>query len=295
MPFTSSLPRPLLIAALCAAVCSPRGGIAASQEDTLSVSEEFSEAIEDNSFFIEEAFNQEAGVVQHIQGGVYFSRPRKDFVYGFTQEWPLGSQAHQLSFTLPYAVLEGEIPPGGEAGGTGIGDILINYRYQLCTSGDWAAVSPRLSLILPTGREKKGLGSGVVGCQVNLPVSKRLSDPFIVHINGGATILPGVKGMTSMGREVKHTLSSFTIGASAIWLADQHINLMVEWVTDFLSETGAEGDLVRSTESKVSPGFRAAVDAGRLQIVPGFAVPFSFSGGESRVGMFAYLSFEHPF
>ncbi|HUS20121.1 MAG TPA: hypothetical protein VMZ25_10765, partial [Terriglobales bacterium] len=44
-------------------------------------------AIEDNSFLIEEAYNQEHGVVQHIQS---FTRTwnSQDWVYSFTQEWP---------------------------------------------------------------------------------------------------------------------------------------------------------------------------------------------------------------
>ena len=56
--------------------------------------------IQDNSFLIEEAYNQEPGVVQHIsslrgQGGELF--------FNFTQEWPVLSQRHQFSYTVPYA------------------------------------------------------------------------------------------------------------------------------------------------------------------------------------------------
>jgi hypothetical protein len=44
--------------------------------------------IEDNSFLVEEAYNQEFGVVQHIQN---FQRywNSKDWIYTFTQEWPV--------------------------------------------------------------------------------------------------------------------------------------------------------------------------------------------------------------
>ena len=55
--------------------------------------------IQDNSFLIEEAYNQEAGVVQHIFTYQY-NEKTKLFTYGFTQEWPVHSQTHQLSFTL---------------------------------------------------------------------------------------------------------------------------------------------------------------------------------------------------
>ena len=80
---------------------------------------EFSPAIEDNSFFIEEAYNQDPRVVQHIFNGMSFTLPQKDVVFSFTQEWPVGSQNHQLSFTIPYALLNSNTV-------SGIGDVLIN-------------------------------------------------------------------------------------------------------------------------------------------------------------------------
>ncbi len=70
--------------------------------------------IADNSFLIEEAYNQEAGVVQHINT---FMRQRNDnWLYTFTEEIPVPSQKHQLSFTLPAQKVGGF--PGGEAGST---------------------------------------------------------------------------------------------------------------------------------------------------------------------------------
>ena len=59
-----------------------------------------SSPIQDNSFLVEEAYNQERGVVQHISS---FSRMwnSKDWNYTFTQEWPApGNWRHQLSYTL---------------------------------------------------------------------------------------------------------------------------------------------------------------------------------------------------
>ena len=135
---------------------------------------DFSEAIEDNSFLIEEAYNQEPGIVQHISTGMYFATPHHDFQYAFTQEWPLAGQTHQLSYTIPYSFKNENNAPG-------VGDILLNYRYQLFRSSDWAAVAPRFSLIIPSGSVDKGLGSGTMGIQFAVPISKRLSDLFIVH------------------------------------------------------------------------------------------------------------------
>ena len=106
---------------------------------TQSHESEFSEAIEDNSYYIEEAYNQEERVVQHISNAVYFEQPSRSLLYSFTQEWPAWGQTHQLSYTIPYT-------PYAPASSTGFGDILLNYRYQVATQQDFAAFAPRLSL-----------------------------------------------------------------------------------------------------------------------------------------------------
>src|SRR5882757_9107210 len=111
--------------------------------------------IQDNSFLVEEAYNQNFGVVQHISS---FSRfwDSKDWNYSFTQEWRVpGNERHQLSYTL-VALHSGEFPGSGP----GIGDVVLNYRYQLVGSGDTrTAFSPRASLILPAGDSTQGRGA----------------------------------------------------------------------------------------------------------------------------------------
>src|SRR5262245_46788886 len=108
------------IALLAVLWCTP----AAAQQGTGAASAP--PGIQDNSFLIEEAYNQEAGVVQHINSFLRFWRS-KDFVYTFTQEWPVpGDARHQLSYTLPVQHA-GVLPDSGE----GLGDVLLNYRYQL--------------------------------------------------------------------------------------------------------------------------------------------------------------------
>ncbi len=54
--------------------------------------------ITDNSFLVEEAFNQEAGVVQNIFG--ILAPGDGSWVAAFTQEWPMRVQAHQFSYTV---------------------------------------------------------------------------------------------------------------------------------------------------------------------------------------------------
>jgi len=110
--------------------------------------------IQDNSFLIEEAYNQEAGVVQHIQSFQYMKGDT--WIYSFTQEWPVPNETNQLSYTIPVTQLD------APDRNTGLGDILLNYRYQAVLK-EHIAVAPRFSLVLPTGDYKKGLGAGTVG------------------------------------------------------------------------------------------------------------------------------------
>jgi hypothetical protein len=56
--------------------------------------------IQDNSFLIEEAYNQEPGVIQHINTLTQLWMC-KDWVYSFTEEWPVpGHSKSQLSYTM---------------------------------------------------------------------------------------------------------------------------------------------------------------------------------------------------
>lgn len=253
-----------------------------------SAREQFSEVIEDNSFFIEEAFNQESGIVQHISNGIFFSSPHKDFVYALTQEWPLSGQTHQLSVTIPYAIQNSNSVNGFE-------DILLNYRYQLSTDKEGIAMSPRLSLLIPSGNSLKGLGAGVWGAQANFPVSIRVSEKIITHYNAGMTILPNVEGTNSINSPIEKTLISYNIGGSVIWLAESNFNVLFEITDNINGDLDFNGDIVNENEIIFSPGARYAIDVNSLQIVPGLGLPFRFTEHGVDAGIFFYLSFEHPF
>lgn len=248
----------------------------------------FVKAIEDNSYFVEEAYNQEEGVVQHISNGYYTFGPTKNFGYSFTQEWPVVSQKHQLSYTIGYSWLNSNTV-------NGIPDFLINYRYQLTGHDDFLTIAPRFSIILPTGDEKKGLGNGVWGYQVNLPISKRLTNSFICHANVGFTLLPGIKSIDNNANEVKNTNWNTNLGVSLIWLVSTNFNFMLEGVQNISSIANQGGKRITVNQTILSPGFRYAIDIKNLQIVPGLAVPITFQDSKSNAGLFFYLSFEHPF
>ncbi|MBA2626874.1 MAG: hypothetical protein H0U85_02605, partial [Gemmatimonadales bacterium] len=105
--------------------------------------------MQDNSFLVEEAYNQEPGVVQHIST---LQRSAGQWQFGFAQEWPLGGLRNQLSY---------DVPVSHDGGGTGIGDIALNYRRQLVGTADTRlAIAPRVTALLPTGNSKEGRGAG---------------------------------------------------------------------------------------------------------------------------------------
>jgi hypothetical protein len=215
--------------------------------------------ITDNSFLVEEAFNQEPDVVQNI---LSWTQGRDGaWAATFTQEWPAPGMAHQLSYTLAYL-------SNGEA--RGVGDVLLNYRYQLReeTAGG-PAIAPRLSLILPTGNRDNGLGDGTAGLDVNLPASKQFGD-FYVHGNAGYTWLPDV-------------LRSGRVAGSGIWRTAPMFNLLLEGVVVF------------GESATLSPGFRCGWNFGERQLVIGAAVPITRAEGRSTAALLTYFSYELPF
>ena len=148
--------------------------------------------------------------------------------------------------------------------------MLLNYRYQLReeTAGG-PAISPRLSVILPTGRASDGLGTGTTGLDLNLPVSKQFGD-FYVHANLGYTWLPDLQRITH-------------VAGSGIWRVAPMFNLLFEGV-------------VNVDESvTVSPGFRRGWNFGEKQLVIGAAVPITRADGRSTAALLTYFSYELPF
>ena len=195
--------------------------------------QETAQPIEDNSFLIEEAYNQERGIVQHINT-LLRVREGSFWAYGFTQEWPAFGQRHQLSYTVA-------LQPG-------VDELAINYRMQVAgIGGDGPALAPRVSVLLPLGDE------GETGMQFNLPASVAIGSRLVTHWNAGATL-------------ARHTPSVYHAGASAILLLRPTVNLMVELVWEGTGRAG-EDDVI------VNPGIRWAHNLGSLQVVPGIAWP----------------------
>lgn len=266
--------RPAGALALSFALCASSAS-ASAQEARMSGSDRPFE-ITDNSFLVEEAFNQEPGIFQNI--ATFRIDGRDEWETTFTQEWPVFTQAHQLSFTLPFAET---------SGASGIGDIAIHYRFQAVNgSGRAPAFSPRISLLLPSGSAARGLGAGNPGWQVNLPFSKQVHD-WYVHWNAGFTHFPSAEA----GPATSNLLTPH-VAASAIWRARPMLNLMLESVVEWeeLPEQGG-----RETSVTLLPGFRTGWDVGDTQTVVGVGLPIRFTSESTDPGLFLYASYELPF
>ena len=252
---------------------------------TSIASEPLAKGIQDNSFFIEEAYNQEPGVVQHILNvPINFTNGSREIAPSFAQEWPVFSQTHQFSYTIPYVLTEND---------SGMADMRFNYRLQVLMEDEYTpAFAPRFSLVLPTGDRDKGLGTGVVGYETNLPFSKMISDRWTLHFNAGMSVFPNVRD---------HHLTNYNLGASAIYAVSRDFNLMLETVAG-RNEDIAEGVFVpeetldRTTTAIISPGARYAFNLPNdAQLVVGAAVPIGLTSDSPDWAVFLYCSFEHPF
>jgi hypothetical protein len=271
--------------AACCALLSARAAAAQQPSSGTVVPAQPPRRIEDNSFLVEEAYNQERGVVQHVST---FDGPGGGgaWIYTFTEEWPVAGRAHQLSYTVPVQGADG-------AGGSGFGDVALNYRYQLAGGERGGAlVAPRATVILPTGSVRAGRGTGGAGVQVNLPVSYLVRPWLIAHSNLGATLTP--RADTPGGGH--DALRGYNAGQSVIWLLRPNFNAMLELAWTHGEVAVAPGVRERETALFVSPGLRGAVDfSSGLQVVPGLAVPIGIGASRGERQIYFYLSLEHPF
>ena len=205
--------------------------------------------MQDNSFLLEEAYNQEPGVVQHLGT---FVQDGDTWELVFVQEWPLGSQRHQLSYDIPL-------------NDDGLGDVSIHYRYQLIGDGDSdLAIAPRLSVILPTGDDSEA------GVEVGLPISRVLAPRLITHTNLDVTWQNG----TELG-----------VGQSLIYALSGTAHLMLE----ALYTKPDEGDATLLISPGYRRAFNRPSG---WQIVPGFAVPIGIGPSAGEHAVLLYLSFE---
>ena len=241
--------------------------------------------IQDNSFLIEEAYNQEDGVVQHIS--FYQRLSTGDWAFTQTDEWPLRSLKHQLSVTMA-----GDHNSDNPGSGGGWGDTLINYRYQLLGNGGTrVAIAPRITLLLPTGNSAVGRGLGGYGLQTNLPISIQHNRYLVTHWNVGMTWVP--RAQNDFGERANAL--DVNLGQSVVWLVKPRFNALVETAWYSTANVLAPGKTTYQQNLYVSPGVRWSYNFRRndLQIVPGVGFPIGMGPNAGDKGVILYLSFEH--
>lgn len=262
--------------------------------------EERPKHIRDNAFLVEEAFNQEPGDVQHIFNWINLwdtaaSGRTRDFAWTYTMELPLGTQDHQFSFTTQMFDLF-EKSAGVVAREGGIGDTFLNYRYQLLADDNFLWCAPRLTLIAPTGDKRFGLGTGEVGYQFNLPVS-RYGEQFDFHFNAGLTYIPDVSlplpnGFSSPGQDLR----AYNLGGSVYWKLETYLHCFVEALALWNEEIDDTGFRTGITQLFLNPGARYAVcQLDQVEWVLGMSAPIGLTPDSPDIGFFAYMSVEHNF
>jgi hypothetical protein len=248
--------------------------------------------IQDNSFLIEEAYNQEAGVVQHIM--TLQRQDRHNWFLTYVEEWPIGGQTHQFSYNIPFSWIRND--DGTRA--RGFGDLQFNYRYQVWTETDTRpAFAPRFSVISQTGSASRGLGDGSPGIQINLPFSKIVSDRVTMHANAGVTHWFDIDGRQP---------TNYNLGGSAIYAVTRDFNLMLEALAQWEQSVNDLHLIENQFTFTINPGFRTAINfPNGAQFVAGFSVPIAFTRNNTAVpiafaknnttdvGLFFYLSYEH--
>ena len=239
---------------------------------------------EDNSILIEEAYNQEFGVVQHITTFAFAGPRHRDLAFELTQEWPFATQRDQLSYTIQV------LRPDGSS--SGLGDVAVHYRRQFGMNGRPWALAPSVSLIAPTGDVDAGRGDGSFGVELGIPLSYTISRDLVTHWNASAEILPWAR---TAGNSERKALKSAQLGASLIGPMRSPVQLMLESLVTVEDEFVAPGRTESFTSWILSPAVRVAFNVGGLQLVPGFAIPITRSEGETVTDYILYFSAEHAF
>lgn len=244
------------------------------------------EVVKDNSFLIEEAYNQEPGVVQFIQAYQYLE-PSHEWGYSFTNEIPIIDETHQFSYVVP-VLKKPDLNNGDDQ--TQVGDILLNYRYQLLNTS-LIAMAPRVSLIVPSGDYKKGFGNGVVGVQFNQAVSITINEKWTNHWNAGFTYTPDAKN--ALGETA--SLFGFNFGTSVIYNMTPKTNILCEFVFNNSESVVAQDTKESGSVYYVVPGIRSAFAFGpETEVVPGIGALLGVgpSAENHERGVFVYLSIE---
>jgi hypothetical protein len=253
--------------------------------------------IEDNSMLIDEAFNQSHRSIQHI-ANLSFSKSAA--TYWYSQEIPLENEKHQLSFAVNYQSIRKHTATGYNHTENGFGDVTFCYRPLIFGKNRRLLMVPKFNVIIPSGNAQKGFGSGGWGGEFGVAVTKRIIPVLITNYNIGYSFVSHADYYAdaqdgSPAVKSERDCTTKYLGVSAIWLVRPKFNLMMEYLITY-GKTYSGGNWRMCNNATLNPGFRFALQIGKMQIVPGIGLPLNFSGNQlNNAGLLVYLSIEHDY
>lgn len=222
--------------------------------------------VEVNGFLVEEAYNQEAGMLQQI--ATFTAVRQGGWSADVSQEWPIFGERHQLDLAVRVGQGEGLTGAGAE------------YRY-LAAGGEDAVFSLSPGVEAAWSREE-----GEWELEAMLPASVRLTETLVANTNLGVSF-----AMDDFGAR-----PGLTVGEGLVWRASPRLNLLVEAVWSRGEPLLGEEVEGEHRSLVVSPGLQYAFSLGEdVQLVPGFAFPIGAGPSAGRRAVMLYLSLEHPF
>ena len=234
--------------------------------------------LEDNSFLVEEAYNQPARVMQTILTAEILHGAQ---LFGAAQEYPLGGPRHQFSYGI-FAARDG---------GTELGDAEVNYRYQARGGeGERLFVAPRFTVLVPLGDADRQGGNGGFGVELAVPVSWEVTTRLSLHGNLSAAWRPSAEN--ALGESATTIVPA--AGISAVVFLTPKFNLIAETTWEREATVTGDGTTGYGTAHAVALGARYGIDLpGGVQVVPGAAWMPAVDDAPTR--SFLYLSVEHGF
>jgi hypothetical protein len=170
---------------------------------------------------------------------------------------------------------------------------MVHYRYQaLEEDPGYPAVSPRVSLILPTG--SPSLTNKSVGLQLNLPVSKQQNNVYW-HANAGLTWYPRADPRPDIDNNERLSLVTPHVAGSAILRVRPMFNVMLESVLEFEQFARVNGTKGREVVFTLAPGARGGWNLGDHQLILGAAIPVTWAASDASTSVLLYASYELPF
>lgn len=241
--------------------------------------------IRDNSFLVEEAFNQEPGEMQHIF----------NFIFGLHNEDI--EAAHTTEFSLYRKQLQGAVSGSFSNDQVTLSESVVglHLRYQFLDDPSFASAFRLAGLTDLSIKDEFEFQSNL---SMSIPIALR----WIVHANVGLTYVDfGNASIVDAFGSGNYRRSDYqwnhTAGGSAIYALDQNFHLMIEYVFNRSIDYSSGYSTSRFTTDTgiINPGFRYAINLiSGSQWVIGAGVPIGVmeSNRDDRQ-LFIYLSFEH--